>query len=40
MLRRVTPKEAEELAGCFAFDRCEGREGLERVLREHLAGEA
>ena len=33
----VTPDEAAELAGCFAFDRCDRRTELIRALREHLA---
>jgi len=32
----VTPDEAEELAACFAFERCERRTELVRVLAEHL----
>jgi hypothetical protein len=32
----VTPDEAEELAGSFAFDRCLRRTPLAAALREHL----
>jgi len=33
----VTPGEAEELAGCFAFDACVRRDTLVRTISEHLA---
>jgi hypothetical protein len=32
----VSPAQAEELAGCFAFEACERREPLAEVLRTHL----
>ncbi|MFI7611236.1 glycoside hydrolase family 5 protein [Nonomuraea terrae] len=35
----VTPDEAEELAGCFAFAACERRGPLNDVLREHMSGD-
>ncbi|MDQ7905658.1 cellulase family glycosylhydrolase [Phytohabitans sp. ZYX-F-186] len=36
----VTPDEAAELAGSFAFDRCVRRTPLALALREHLGGSA
>jgi endoglucanase len=34
----VTPAQAEELAGCFAFSECVPRAELAAILREHLGG--
>lgn len=33
----LSPEDAEALAGCFAFEHCEQRAELARLLREHIA---
>ena len=38
LFRGVSPEQARVLASAFRFDRTVEREGLTRVLREHLAG--